>query len=205
MRLLLPHFKSQKSGCILNISSRAGTVAIPYSTGYCTSKAALISLTSCVQKEIDVEGLSDVHCYSLHPGGIKSAMTLSKYSAESISSLPPAVHDVFTKSFNSPLYEDSPYLNGMTCVALASGVAKHVLRGKYVDVCQDLGDILAQSEAIKADEELYTLHTSFLGGLGNGVPSIKKEGEEEKGVADAGEEGKMVEGREEARFEFPGY
>jgi NAD(P)-dependent dehydrogenase (short-subunit alcohol dehydrogenase family) len=51
-------------------------VAIPYSTSYCASKAALINLTACTQKELDVEQLDDIHMYSLHPGGIKSAMTL---------------------------------------------------------------------------------------------------------------------------------
>ncbi|KAK3347959.1 hypothetical protein B0H65DRAFT_160894 [Neurospora tetraspora] len=72
----------------------------------------------------------------------------------------------------------------MTCVALASGIAKHVLRGKYVDVGQDLEDILAQAEAINQDENLYSLHTSFLGGLGNGGTGAgagsagMKEGEE---------------------------
>lgn len=76
MRLLLPHFRAQRSGCVLNIASRAGTVAIPYSTSYCASKAALINLTSCTQKEMDVENLDDIHLYSLHPGAIKSAMTL---------------------------------------------------------------------------------------------------------------------------------
>jgi NAD(P)-dependent dehydrogenase (short-subunit alcohol dehydrogenase family) len=76
MRLLLPHFRAQRSGCVLNIASRAGTVTIPYSTSYCASKAALINLTACAQCEMDVEGLEDVHLYSLHPGGIKSAMTL---------------------------------------------------------------------------------------------------------------------------------
>lgn len=76
MRLLIPKFREQRSGCVLNIASRAGTVAIPYSTSYCASKAALINLTACTQKEMDVEELDDVHLYSLHPGGIKSAMTL---------------------------------------------------------------------------------------------------------------------------------
>ncbi|KAH7628324.1 hypothetical protein B0T09DRAFT_346417 [Sordaria sp. MPI-SDFR-AT-0083] len=212
MRLLLPHFKSQRSGCILNIASRAGTVAIPYSTGYCAGKAALINLTACVQKEVDIDRLDDVHLYSLHLGGIKSAMTLSKYSPSSISTLPPATHSVFTNSFNT-LYNDSPYLNGMACVALASGIAKHVLRGKYVDVGQDLEDILAQAEAIKLDEELYSLHTSFLGGLVNGVPGIgagtgndaAKEVDGEDGVV-TGKEGKELKerGRQET-FEFPGF
>src|ERR1700761_1105866 len=76
MRLLTPVFREQRSGCVLNISSRAGTVIIPWNTSYCTSKAALINLTGCLQKEFDAEGFSDVHLYSLHPGGVKSKMTL---------------------------------------------------------------------------------------------------------------------------------
>jgi hypothetical protein len=65
------------------------------------------------------------------------------------------------------MYTDSPYLNGMTCVALACGIAKDVLRGKYFDVGHNLEDVLAQSEAIQKDPELYSLHTTFLGGLSN--------------------------------------
>lgn len=80
MRLLLPVFRKQRSGCILNIASRAGTVDIPYSTSYCASKAALINLTGCVQKEVDIDGFDDIHLYSLHPGGVKSEMTLNSTS-----------------------------------------------------------------------------------------------------------------------------
>ena len=69
------------------------------------------------------------------------------------------------------MYNDSPYLNGMVCVALATGVGKAALRGRYFDVGQDLEDVLAQAAALKADPDLYGLHTSFLGELGNtGVP-----------------------------------
>ncbi|KAL2151476.1 hypothetical protein VTH82DRAFT_6574 [Thermothelomyces myriococcoides] len=169
MRLLLPHFRERRSGCVLNIASRAGTVAIPYSTSYCASKAALINLTACTQKEIDIEGLDDVHLYAIHPGGIKSTMTLKKYAKESISSLPPQGQSIFTNQLD--IYNDSPYLNGMVCVALATGIGKRVLRGKYFDVGQDLEDVLAQEEALKADPDLYMLHTRFLGELTNsGVP-----------------------------------
>lgn len=66
------------------------------------------------------------------------------------------------------IYDDSPYLNGMVCVALATGVGKEVLRGKYFDVGQDLEDVLAQREALRQNPDLYGLHTSFLGGLKNG-------------------------------------
>ncbi|KAB5559600.1 hypothetical protein GE09DRAFT_61438 [Coniochaeta sp. 2T2.1] len=168
MRLLLPVFREQRSGCILNIASRAGTVDIPYSASYCSSKAALINLTGCTQKEIDIDGLSDVNLYSLHPGGVKSEMTVKKYSDESLKKLPEDGAKRF-KGLLSPEgpYTDSPYLNGMVCVALANGIAKDVLKGKYFDVGHDLEDVLAQSEAIKKDPELYSLHTTFLGGLSN--------------------------------------
>jgi len=55
----------------------------------------------------------------------------------------------------------------MVCVALAAGVAKDTLRGKYFDVGQDLEDVISQPAALKADPELYSLHTNFLGGLSN--------------------------------------
>lgn len=84
MRLLLPSFRERGNGCILNIASRAGTVDIPYSASYCSSKAALINLTGCTQKELDVEGFKDVHLYALHPGGVLSEMTRkSRYPSRS--------------------------------------------------------------------------------------------------------------------------
>ncbi len=53
-------------------------------------------------------------------------------------------------------------------MALATGVGKDALRGKYIDVGQDLEDVIAQGDAIKANPDLYSLHTSFVGGLRNG-------------------------------------
>ena len=59
----------------------------------------------------------------------------------------------------------------MVCVALANGIAKDVLKGKYFDVGHNLEDVIAQSEAIRRDPELYSLHTTFLGGLSNLNPT----------------------------------
>ncbi|KAK0648881.1 hypothetical protein B0T16DRAFT_371578 [Cercophora newfieldiana] len=181
MRLLIPHFRSRSTGCILNIASRAGTVSMPYSTSYCASKAALINLTSCVQKELDVEDFRDIHLYSLHPGGIKSAMTLSKYSEGSVSNLPEQARNWFSNTLD--IYNDSPYLNGMFCVALATGLGKETLRGRYLDVGQDLEDVLKQGEVVRESGELYRLHTSFLGGLKNGgIPEGGYHGRDESWV-----------------------
>lgn len=78
MRLLMPGMRAQRSGCVLNITSRAGVLPnVPFSTSYHASKAALINLTGCVQSEADVDGLDDIHLYALHPGGVRSEMTLN--------------------------------------------------------------------------------------------------------------------------------
>jgi hypothetical protein len=55
----------------------------------------------------------------------------------------------------------------MTSVALATGVAKEALRGRYYDVTQDLEEVIAQADEIKKDRLLYGLGTKFLGELDN--------------------------------------
>ncbi len=92
-------------------------------------------------------------------------LTISpEYSEASISQLPPAA-----ARFRgvTEYYTDSPYLSGMTSVALATGIAKDALKGRYFDVTQDLEEVISQADAIKADPLLYGLGTTFLGGLSN--------------------------------------
>lgn len=72
---MLPRMRDRGHGCIINIASRSGTVDVPMTLGYVTSKAALIRATHTLQKEMELEGLDPaVHMYALHPGGVKSGM-----------------------------------------------------------------------------------------------------------------------------------
>jgi len=66
----------------------------------------------------------------------------------------------------------------MTCVALATGIAKDVLRGRYLDCEQDLGDILEQRELLRKDESFYNLGVKFLGGLPNDGGMENRDAEE---------------------------
>ncbi len=86
-----------------------------------------------------------------------------EYGPDNVSNLPEKVQPMYDDWLNA--YIDSPYLNGMVCVALASGVAKDVLRGKYFDVEHDLEDVLAQGDTIKKNPDLFSLHTTFLGSI----------------------------------------
>lgn len=72
---VLPSMRHRKSGCIINIASRAGTVDMFMGLGYSDPKAAVIRATSNLQFELEIDGVGEqVHCYALHPGGVPTAM-----------------------------------------------------------------------------------------------------------------------------------
>ena len=64
-RQLVPLFKAQGRGAIVNIASNAAHVPRLQMAGYCTSKAALVSLSHCVALELAGSG---VRCNVVSPG-----------------------------------------------------------------------------------------------------------------------------------------
>jgi NAD(P)-dependent dehydrogenase (short-subunit alcohol dehydrogenase family) len=78
---VLPLMKERKSGCIICVASRSGSLDLPGGISYSVSKAAVIRAIGCIQMEIDWEGLgNDIHMYALHPGGVLTDMPKSKSS-----------------------------------------------------------------------------------------------------------------------------
>ena len=71
------------------------------------------------------------------------------------------VFEEFQKNFRTSL--DVP---GQTCVYLATGKGKHVLKGKYFDCEQDIQTVVDHADEIEK-ENLYELEVRFLGGLPN--------------------------------------
>lgn len=77
-----------------------------------------------------------------------------------------------------PNFKTTPYVSGMTCVALATGIAKKALRGRYHDCTQDLDDIIAQANTLEQDPDLYGLSVKFLGDMPNDGGMENRPGEE---------------------------
>ncbi|KAF5646094.1 Dehydrogenase reductase SDR family member 7B [Fusarium tjaetaba] len=183
-RLVLPGFIERRRGCVINIVSKAATVDFPFNISYCTSKAALTKLTSVLQAEVDeVAPSSDINLYAIHPGAIRSGMkTADGHQDVALAEFPQimAHFDEWMKRFTG-----SPHLAGMSCVALATGIAKDALRGRYYDVEQDLEDVISQASLLKADPLLHRLHISMLGSFEREEGAIAQEPEE--------------------RFDFPGF
>jgi short-subunit dehydrogenase len=69
VRAVLPAMRESGSGTIVNVSSVAGKIAIPFAAPYCSSKHALEAISDCLR--IEVEGFG-VRVVVVEPGPIST-------------------------------------------------------------------------------------------------------------------------------------
>jgi short-subunit dehydrogenase len=68
-QLVAPHMRARASGVIVNVSSVAGRVTLPWLTLYSASKYALCSLTDGLRMELKKDG---IHTIAVCPGYVKT-------------------------------------------------------------------------------------------------------------------------------------
>ncbi|KAF4553578.1 Short chain dehydrogenase-like protein 59 [Elsinoe fawcettii] len=150
---VLPGMRERKSGCIVNLASRAATVDYPGGLSYSSSKAAVVRATATLQEEFEAEGLGEkVHIYCLHPGGVWTSMA---------SAAPPEVQEAMR-----PMFKDVPELCGNTAAFLTTGRGL-ALRGLYLDCRQDVGRIASFGRATLRKYGINKLDVKFLPGYEN--------------------------------------
>lgn len=86
IKKVLPYMRAQKSGLIINLSSIAGYMGLPYRGIYSATKAALIMLTEALRIELKDFGIQVTH---VAPGDFATNISLRRY--------------------HTPIYENSPY------------------------------------------------------------------------------------------------
>ncbi len=91
IRFALPHMKRNGGGTIINISSGAATGALEGWSAYCSTKAAVLSLTKCVHKE---EAENNIRMIGLSPGTVATEMQVQIKASgiNPVSQLDPSVH-----------------------------------------------------------------------------------------------------------------
>ena len=91
LRAAIPQMLKQGSGAIINISSNAATGALEGWSHYCSSKAAVLSLTRCANKEYGDRG---VRVVGLSPGTVATDMQLAIKASgiNPVSQLDPSAH-----------------------------------------------------------------------------------------------------------------
>lgn len=91
LRAAIPAMQAQGGGVIVNISSGAATGALEGWSHYCATKAAVLSLTRCADKEYRDQGIRVV---GLSPGTVATDMQVSIKASgiNPVSQLDPSVH-----------------------------------------------------------------------------------------------------------------
>lgn len=78
MKAVLPHMRSQKSGLIINITSIAGYMGLPYRSVYSASKGALELITEALRMEVKGFG---IHITNVAPGDFATNIAAGRYHA----------------------------------------------------------------------------------------------------------------------------
>ena len=78
-RAVLPIMRAQRSGLIINISSIAGIVSLPYQSFYCASKFALEAITEALRMEVQAHG---THVVLVEPGDLATKFTDNRHLAQ---------------------------------------------------------------------------------------------------------------------------
>jgi short-subunit dehydrogenase len=78
IRAVLPIMRAQRSGWIINISSIAGIVPLPFQSFYCASKFALEGMTEALRMEVRDFG---IHVVLIEPGDLATQFTDNRYLA----------------------------------------------------------------------------------------------------------------------------
>ncbi|WP_395831178.1 SDR family NAD(P)-dependent oxidoreductase [Archangium violaceum] len=89
VRAVLPHFRENKGGCIVNVSSGAGVFGLPLISLYTASKFALEGFSESLSYELGALG---IRVKLVEPGGVTSTRFVER-SAKEASALPGDVRD----------------------------------------------------------------------------------------------------------------
>jgi len=151
---VLRSMKDRKSGCIINMASRAATVDMAGGLSYNSSKAAVARATHSLQEEFEQAGLGEqLHTYCLHPGGVWGKMVSENTTPE-------------VQAQIRHIFKDVPELCANTVTYLATGRAL-ALRGCYWDCRQDIERVCSFGRETLDKYGLYKLGVQFLPGYQN--------------------------------------
>jgi NAD(P)-dependent dehydrogenase (short-subunit alcohol dehydrogenase family) len=132
-------------GRIVNVSSRAGNVAVPFASAYSTSKGALTRFTEVAAAEARPHG---VQLFALEPGTVRTAMTETLLESEAGRTWLPWYRQTFDAGQDA-----SPDEAAALVVRLARGDAD-ALTGRFISRADDLDALIADAEAVARGEKL---------------------------------------------------
>jgi len=146
---VLPGMMARGHGRIINIASGAGLQGIEAVSAYGVSKTALIRFTETLALETRTYGITVL---AVHPGTVRTPMSNYAATSPQVQERAPQVQQWFQQVLEEGL--DTPMEQAVEfVVALALGRAD-ALSGSFLDVDDDLEELIAQAEAIRREQRL---------------------------------------------------
>jgi 3-oxoacyl-[acyl-carrier protein] reductase len=149
-RAVLPHFKRQRYGKIINLSGGGATNPLPRLSSYAASKAAVVRFSETLALECAGSGI-DVN--SIAPGALATRM-MEQLLAAGPHAAGPAMHERMTRIYaegGTPLDRAASL-----CVYLGSS-ASDGISGKLISAVWDPWSQLADHSDELAGSDIYTL------------------------------------------------
>lgn len=133
MQAVLPHMRSQKSGLIINITSIAGYMGLPYRSVYSASKGALELITEAVRMETKSFG---IHIANVAPGDFATNIASGRYHA------PVVENSAYEKVYGDTLKAMNQHVDsGSDPQQMAHAIHKIILE-KHPDVHYKVGEFM---------------------------------------------------------------
>lgn len=93
-RAVLPLFREQKRGTLINVVSLVAKAPQPYTSAYVASKFAVLGWAESLRMELLLEGGHDIHICNLHPPAVDTPFF--QHSANYSGREPKPIHPVYT-------------------------------------------------------------------------------------------------------------
>jgi NAD(P)-dependent dehydrogenase (short-subunit alcohol dehydrogenase family) len=149
-RAVLPHFKANGYGKIVQISGGGATNPLPRITSYAASKAAVIRFAESLAEEVREFGI-DVN--AIAPGALNTRMM-----EQVIASGPDAVGEAFHLRMQRISAEGgTPLQRGAALAVFLASADSDGLTGRLISAAWDPWEDLASRKAEMAQTDIYTL------------------------------------------------
>ena len=150
-QIVLPGMIMRKRGRIINLASVGGLFTVDCFSAYSVSKTALIRFSESLAIENKEHG---IFVFAINPGNVRTSMTEYLHDSEVVGQRAPWMQENWRERFAQAT--DTPIERSVNLVLrLATGQAD-TLSGRYIDVEDDLTELLARADEIQS-QDLYTL------------------------------------------------
>ncbi len=93
MRTVLPYFREQGNGVLVNVASIVSEITQPYTSAYVASKFAIRALSDCLRMELTLDDARDIHICTVMPATIDTPLfnQAANFSGRGVKAMDPVL------------------------------------------------------------------------------------------------------------------